>query len=128
MRPQRTYRADRKRRARERGITLAELDAQDRRAKELAAQRVHQLAMSMSSEQARHVLGIWARSGGKINLLNGVGVPDAAMHGVEFYRDGESVPAERVVYDALKEPAPEGTPHLDGAVGEYQGVTIHGRR
>lgn len=77
MRPQRTYRADRKRRAKVRGISLAELDAQDRRAREMAAQRMYAQAMALTPAQAEHarkVLGTWAASGGRINLLTGEGV------------------------------------------------------
>ncbi len=76
MRQARTYRSDRKRRAKARGISLAELDAQDARARELAAQEVHRKAMAMSPDEARRALGLWARSGGKINVLTGEGVPD----------------------------------------------------
>lgn len=73
-RPARTYRADRKRRARQRGISLAELDAQDARARELAARRVRQIELSMTPEQKRRALALWAQSGGKVNPITGEGM------------------------------------------------------
>lgn len=121
MRHRRTYRSDRKRRARARGITLAELDAQDARAREIAAQNFHRMAMALTPEQARMALGVWSASGGKVNVLTGEHT-NAEPERYQMIID----PVERPIYDALKEPQPD-NPLLEGTLGHYRGVTIHGR-
>lgn len=51
------------------GLPLADYAKVEARAKELAAQKVRQMAMELSPEQARQALALWAKSGGRINPL-----------------------------------------------------------